>query len=238
MKCLILAGGFATRLYPLTINRAKALLEFRGEPVINHVVRRVPPGMDILVSTNKKFEGDFVRWQAGLGRKVELLIEDAVSDDQKKGAIGALDFWIKEKNIREDLLVIAADNYFELSLDDFIARFNGRHTLIAAHDVGDPCKACESCRNCQVGLVTLEGDRVVRLDEKPPEATSSIISTGIYVIPERVFPILSRYCSEGKRDNMGSFINYLVGVDEVKAYSFTETWIDIGDEIKKGRLKV
>ncbi len=116
MKCLILAGGFATRLYPLTINRAKALLEFKGKPVITHMVERVPLHLDILVSTNKRFETDFTSWRETLDRPVEICVEEAVTDDQKLGAIAAIDFWIKNKNITEELLVIAADNYVELDL--------------------------------------------------------------------------------------------------------------------------
>jgi len=54
MKCLILAGGFGTRLYPLTLNKAKALLEYRGKPLLTHIVDKVPQAMDILVSSNKK----------------------------------------------------------------------------------------------------------------------------------------------------------------------------------------
>ena len=70
MKCLILAGGFATRLYPLTINKAKALLEYKGKPIISHIVHGIPANIDILVSTNKKFETDFYDWQKNLEREV------------------------------------------------------------------------------------------------------------------------------------------------------------------------
>jgi len=80
MKCLILAGGFATRLYPLTINRAKALLAYGGKPVITHILDRIPRGVDVLVSTNKKFEVDFRDWQKTIDRDVEICIEDAMTD--------------------------------------------------------------------------------------------------------------------------------------------------------------
>ncbi len=238
MKCLILAGGFATRLYPLTLNKAKALLEFKGQPTITHIVNRVPLDIDILVSTNKKFETDFLNWQETLDRQVEICIEEALEDGQKKGAVGAIDFWIKNKDISEDLLVIAADNYFEFDLAALLAGFDGSTPLIAVRDVGDKNKACELAKACQVGLVTLENNRVIKLDEKPPEATSSIIATGIYVIPARLFPILSHYCSLKKQDNLGSFISFLLDKEEVSAYTFSEVWIDIGDEIKKGKLSV
>jgi glucose-1-phosphate thymidylyltransferase len=238
MKCLILAGGFATRLYPLTINRAKALLEFNGKPVITHVVEHVPPGIDILVATNKKFQVEFLSWQASLERDLEICIEEAISDEHKMGAIGAVDFWIKNKQIDEDLIVIAADNYFEIDMADVLGTFNHRNALIAVHDVGDKDKACEIAQACQVGLVTLEQNRIVKFDEKPPAPTSSTIATGIYILPSRIFPLLSEYCRETKRDNLGSFISYLLSREEVHAYAFTETWIDIGDEIKRGRISI
>jgi glucose-1-phosphate thymidylyltransferase len=238
MKCLILAGGFATRLYPLTENKAKALLEFRGKPVITHVVDRIPLNVDILVSTNKKFETDFLDWRKTLSRPVEICIEEAVTEKQKKGAVGAIDFWIKNKNITEDLAIIAGDNYFEFELADLILKFNGRNPIIAVYDVGDKDKACEIGKACQLGLVILENNIIVRFDEKPQEATSSILATGIYVLPPRIFPLLSRYCRDSKRDNLGNFIAYLLGEEEVHAHVFTSTWIDIGDEIKKGRLSI
>ncbi len=239
MKCLILAGGFATRLYPLTKNRAKALLEFRGKPIISHIVARIPQGMEILVSTNKKFEADFVAWQKTLDTPVELCLEEAVTDEQKKGAVSAIDHWIKSKNITEDLLVIAADNYFDLDLADMITNFNGKNTLIAVFDVGDKEKACEIGKSCQIGLVVLTGNQVARFDEKPELPTSSIIATGIYILPRRIFPLLEQYCHERKRDNMGNLITYLLEQKEkVMAYTFSGTWIDLGDEIKKGNIKV
>lgn len=238
MKCIILAGGFATRLYPLTMNKAKALLEFNGEPVITHLVSRIPKNIDIMVTTNKKFEVDFFNWQKTLDREVEICIEEAVTDDQKIGAVGAIDFWIKNRNIDEDLIVVAADNYFEFNLIDLITKFNGRNPLIAVYDVGDKDKACEIGKACQLGLVILQKDRIVRFDEKPLEATSSILATGIYILPLRIFPLVSQYCSNRKQDNMGSFISFLLDKEHVYAHVFTETWIDIGDEIKKGKLSI
>jgi glucose-1-phosphate thymidylyltransferase len=169
---------------------------------------------------------------------VEILIEEAQSDNQKKGAVGAVRYWIKTKNLQEDLIVIASDNYFDLDLTDMLKKYNGHNVMIAVYDVGDKQKACETGRACQVGLVTLKKNRVIRLDEKPPEATSSIIATGIYILPSRIFPTLELYCREGKCDNLGSFISYLLNHDEVHAYPFSGTWMDIGDEILRGRVAV
>jgi len=238
MKCLILAGGFATRLYPLTLNRAKALLEYAGKPIISHIVDKVPRDIDILVAANRKFEKDFIEWQKTLPRRVELCIEEARTDGEKLGAVGAVDHWIKRKRINHDLMIIAADNYFDFDLRDFVANFGGVNATVAVYDVGDKEKACDIGKRCQLGLVQLQGNRVVRFDEKPEQATSSIIATGVYILPSRVFGTLKRYCEESRRDNLGSFLSHLIGKEEVHAYIFDGMWVDIGDEIRKGRMTV
>jgi len=222
MKCLILAGGFATRLYPLTASRAKALLEYKGKPIINHIVDKIPPNMDIMVSINKKFESDFSRWQQGLDREVEILVEEALSEHQKLGAVSSLSYWIESRSIVEDLLAIAGDNYFEFNMAQFIAAYNGKNALVAVYDIGDKDKAS------QFGVVQLEGHRIAEFQEKPAIPESSLVATACYIFPRRIFPLLHRYCQEGKRDNLGSFISYLIDQDEVHAYTFTELWLDIG----------
>ena len=68
-------------------------------------------------------------------------MEEVYSDEEKLGAIGSLDHWIKKKNINEDLLLFGSDNYFEFDLSRFIAAFNGNNVLIAVYDVGDLSKA-------------------------------------------------------------------------------------------------
>jgi glucose-1-phosphate thymidylyltransferase len=222
MRCLILAGGFGVRLYPLTLNRAKPLLEYRGKPVIEHIVDKVPDDIDIMVNTNQKFEADFRQWQQGLSREVKILVEEVLSQDQKLGAVGSLNFWIENERVSEDLLVIAGDNYFEFDLARFIASYDGQNTLVAVHDIGDKDKAR------QFGTVRLDEDRVAEFEEKPARPKSSLVATACYIFPPRVFPLLRQYCLQGRIDNLGSFIAHLVDRDRVYAYPFTETWLDIG----------
>ena len=219
---MILAGGLGTRLYPLTINKPKALLEYKGKPLLSHLVSRIPRHIDILITINLKFESDFRQWQRGVGRDTELCIEETRSQEQKIGAVSSLDFWIKSKGIRDDLLVIAGDNYFEFDLSQFIAAYNGNNTLVAIHDIGDRSQAR------QFGVVQLDGHHIVELDEKPAKPKSSLVATASYILPSRVFPLLHQYCSGGKRDNLGSFISHLIATDEVHGYIFTEPWFDIG----------
>jgi glucose-1-phosphate thymidylyltransferase len=221
MKCLILASGFGTRLYPLTKSKAKALLEYNGKPVISHIIDKIPQDIDILVNINRKFELDFRQWKDKIGRAVTLCVEPVLTEEQAFGAVGSLDYWIKAKNITDDLLVIASDNYFEFDLRKFIAAYTGEHTLAAVYDIGDKSKAG------QFGVVRLEGNRIVELVEKPMKPESSLVAIACYIFPPRIFPLLFLCCTEG-RDNLGNFISYLVEIDQVNAYPFSDVWLDIG----------
>jgi glucose-1-phosphate thymidylyltransferase len=222
MKSLILASGFGTRLYPLTITKAKALLEYKGKALISHIVDKIPQDIDILVNINKKFEADFRHWQNTMDRAVTLCVEPVLTEEQAFGAVGSLDYWIKAKNITDDLLVIASDNYFEFDLTQFIAACDGKNTLVAVYDVGDKSKAT------QYGVVQLDGRKIARLAEKPAQPESSLIAVGCYIFPPRIFPLLSQFCAPGKKDNLGHFIAHLIETDEVLAYTFSELWFDIG----------
>lgn len=228
MKCIILAGGFGTRLGNLAAGKAKGLIEYKSKPLVTHIINKVPEDVNILLSTNRKFEVDFRKWQETINRDVEICVEPAVSNEQRLGATGSLNFWIENKAITEDLLVIASDNYFEFDLAQFIAVYDGKNTLVAVYDIGDKSKAS------QFGVVELNGHRIVAFEEKPAEPRSSIITTAIYILPPRIFPLLSQYCSQGRRDNLGDFIAYIMDRDEVRAYVFSEFWIDIGSGGNKG----
>jgi len=221
MKCLVLASGFGTRLYPLTQSKAKALLEYKGKPLISHIIDKIPQGIDILVNINQKFEADFRRWQDTVGRGVTLCVEPVLTEEQAFGAVGSLDYWIRDKNITDDLLVIASDNYFELDLSKFIDAYTRKHTLVAVYDIGDKSKAG------QFGVVRLEGNRIIELVEKPKKPESSLVAIACYIFPPRIFPLLFQCCTEG-RGNLGDFISYLVEIDQVRAYTFSDVWFDIG----------
>jgi glucose-1-phosphate thymidylyltransferase len=225
MKCLILAGGFATRLYPESDKqiKAKALLSYSGKSIIGHLVDKVPPAIPVMVATNKKFEASFLHWQTKLERKVTILIEEAQHENQKPGAVSAIDFWIQKKQITEDLWVIAGDNYFEGDLLEFHDSYDGRHSLVAVYDIGSKEKAR------QFGVVRLNGSRIIELQEKPTQPVSSLVATACYIFPPDVFPLLHQYCNQAKRDHLGSFISHLTNSETVHAYMLTKPWLDIGN---------
>lgn len=221
MRCLILAGGFGTRLHPFIKDKPKPLLMVDKKPVITHIVEKVPQGMEITVSTNKRFEADFIKWQKSLNRSIELFVEDALTEEEKLGAIASVEFLVRRKNIQEDLLTIAGDNYFDFSLHDFINTYDGKNPLVAVRDIGDKEKAK------QHGVVELRRNRIVKFWEKPAQPQSSIIAIACYILPATVLEHLSQYCSQ-KRDNLGGFIAYLTSKSDIHAFVFPGSWLDMG----------
>ena len=222
MKSLILSSGFGTRLYPLTTTIAKGLLEYKGRPLINYIVDKIPQDVDILVNINKKFEHDFHEWQKTMSREIALCVEEVYTEEQSLGAIGSVNYWVTNKNITDDLLVVASDNYFGFDMSKFVGAFNGKNTLIAVHDIGDKSKAD------QYGVVQLDGYKVVGFEEKPARPKSSLIATACWILPSRVFPILAEFSAGGRKDNLGSFIVHLITREDVYAYPFSEQWFDVG----------
>jgi len=221
VKCLILASGFGTRLYPLTRDTAKALIEYRGKPLLTHIVEKIPLDIDILLVTNRKFEADFRHWQETVSRKVQIAVEDVWTEKDKKGALGSLTFGIEQGNTSEDVLVLASDDYFGFDLSRFIAAYSGKNALVAVHDIGDRKSAS------QFGVVVVQDGRIVKCEEKPAHPKTSLIGVACYLLPPRLFPVLSRYHREHPEiDQLGHFITYLVEHDNVDAYVFTEPWLD------------
>ena len=215
-----MAGGYAARLWPITRNYPKALLPVGEGRIIDHILEKVLDlGFPVYISTNRFFEGHFRPIAEEYG--VELIIEDTLHEEEKLGTIGAMRKAVEELGL-DDYLVIAGDNLFSFSLNEFLGHYSGE-TLIAVYDVGD----LELAK--RYGVVLLEGDRVVSFQEKPAEPQSTLVSTGVYAFPEGVMGLLDEYLRNGNRDSPGYFIQWLLSRGEpIKAYRFSEYWYDIG----------
>jgi glucose-1-phosphate thymidylyltransferase len=223
MQAFILAGGFATRLWPLTEKRAKPLLPLAGKPLLTHLVENIPEGIEITVSTNATFAEDFAKWKNKQAAKdrITILIEDAGHEDEKLGALGAVAQWIRDERIEDDVLLLAGDNYIGFSIADLIAQYKG-NPLLAAHDIKEKEKAK------LFGTVICEDTRVTAFEEKPEEPKSTLISTGCYVLSKETLPVLIAYAKDHP-DNIGSiFTHFLDQNIDVDCASFSEPWFDIG----------
>jgi len=124
VKAVVLAAGYATRLYPLTLNRPKALLPVAGKPMLEHLLERLEgvPGLDeVQVVTNSKFADAFREWAGGYGAGAVRILDDGTSGEEAKlGAIGDLDLAIRTAEIDDDALVLAGDNLLSESLAPFV----------------------------------------------------------------------------------------------------------------------
>lgn len=226
MKAFVLAGGFATRLWPLTERRAKPLLPVAGKPIISHLVDGIPSAIPVTISTNAAFGQSFASWAKELNRPgLTLVIEQTAKDDHKLGALGALAQWITAEKIDDDILVLTGDNYLGFPLPDFIAAYSGK-PLLAAHDIGDLDRARA------FGTVVAPGNDRLRsvqaFEEKPAHPKSTLVSAGCVILPRATLPVLIDFARRSP-DNLGGIMEeYLRKNIAVECFVFSQPWIDIG----------
>ena len=145
MKLIVLGAGYATRLYPLTLNQPKPLLPVAGQPMIEHVLDRLKRVEDIdhiYVVTNAKFADHFQKWADEYGRRhggpPTTIINDQSTDDSNKlGAIGDLNLVLNEGGIDDDIIVVAGDNLFSTSIIALDVKTGKRvwHQQLVKHDI-------------------------------------------------------------------------------------------------------
>jgi len=231
MKAIILAGGYATRLQPLTDDLSKCLLPVGGKPMVDWILERIRGVEEIdavHVVTNSRFAEDFERWAAS---KDGVTVHDdrTSSNDDRLGAIGDVAFTLDRAGLDDDdVIVIAGDNLFDYDLQDYVDFWRGKGVASAdaVRDVGDLRLAS------QYGIVGLNSDdRVIDFVEKPPEPTSTLAATATYIYHREHVPLVARYLAEGNPpDQSGSFIEWLRSREPVYGYSFLGIWLDIGDK--------
>jgi len=227
MKAIIMAGGYAKRLWPLTKETAKPLLPVGGKPIIDYIWNSIK-GLNVdrvYISTNEKFAPQFEEWiKSKDDPRLVLAVEPTKSEEEKLGAIGAINLLIKTYRIDDDLLIVAGDNLTDMDMGDFVGVYDGR-PLVALYDLNDRTKAAN-----RYGVVEVDGDIIVGFEEKPAEPKSSLISSGFYIYPAKALPLFREYLAEGNnRDSPGFFLEWLHKHAQVKAFVFSDMWFDIGD---------
>lgn len=228
MKAIVLAGGYATRLWPITKNRPKMFLPVGENTVIDETFADLEADdriESVYVSTNERFEDDFRSYLADTRfDKPELSVEDTENESEKFGVIGALGQLIDRENIDDDLLVVAGDNLISFDLSVFVDFFEKRATpVLAAYDVGSREKAKS------YGLVELDGERVVDFQEKPDDPQSTLVSIACYGFPAEALGLFETYLADGNNpDEPGWFIQWLKDREAIHAFSFDGAWFDIG----------
>jgi glucose-1-phosphate thymidylyltransferase len=227
VKALILAAGYATRMFPLTRDRPKHLLEVGGRPFLDRLLDQLPlDELDaIYVVTNSKFAPRFREWAETAPFEAEVIDDGTTSDEDKLGAIGDLALTIRERQLDDDLVVAAGDSLFTERLDGLVRLAREREAAgIAVYDVGD----LEAIK--RLSAIGVDGsDRIVSFEEKPESPASTLAGIALYYFPRSVLPLVAEYLEEGNNpDQPGRFVEWLYTRVPVYAWRVPGQWIDIG----------
>lgn len=228
MKAVVLAGGYATRMWPITKHRPKMFLPIGTSTVVDRIFSALEADdrvNEVYVSTNERFAADFeAHLEESDYEKPTLSIEDTSEEKDKFGVVGALAQLVEREGVDDDMLVIAGDNLISFEISDFLDFFEGRDApTLAAYDVGSREKAKS------YGLVELDGEQVVDFQEKPEDPMSTLVSIACYAFPRESLSLLSTYLEEDNNpDEPGWFVQWLQDREPTYAYTFEDAWFDIG----------
>lgn len=229
IKVVILAGGSAKRLYPLTEFIPKPLLPVKGKPIISYILeklKKVDEIGDVYISVNKDFENHFRNYVGDLSNQnLKVSVDEIPEGVEKLGSIGGLHSLIKKEEVDDDLIVIGGDNLFDYDIGEFIKFFKERRSVtLACFDLKDINQA----KNFGVATIN-EGKRIIDFEEKPTNPKSTIVGVLCCLIPRRLLRMIPEYLAEGNNpDHFGHFIQWLHKREDVYAFTFDGKWFDIG----------
>lgn len=230
MDCILLAAGYATRLYPLTKDKPKALLTMGNKTILDLVLEKVGKIKEInniYIVTNHRFANQFEEWakDCNYTKNIEILDDGTTNNDNRLGAIGDMKYVIDQKKITDEIFVLASDNIFDFELTDMMDIYHDKNAdVISAHYIED--------KNTLKAMGVLElgqDNRVVSFEEKPAEPKSHYGAPPFYIYRKETLALIDQYLKEGNNpDAPGHFVPWLITKAPVYAYTFDVMTIDIG----------
>jgi len=233
IKVIITAAGYASRLWPLTRDVPKPLIEVKGKPIVEHIICRVseiPDVDEVFVVTNAKFYPVFEDWLSDAKVRIQLpvkLVNDGTtSNDDRLGQVGDINFVLQAEKFDDDILVVAGDNLFNFSLLPAYEVFQRQHRILNPLYESKSYKAARESGSVVLNEETNEFEDFM---EKSPTPKSTLISLGIYFFPRQKVQLIKSYI-EGKNspDKMGFFLMWLMQQEKVLGHVYLEKWFDIG----------
>jgi len=233
MIVIILAAGYGTRLYPLTLNTPKALLEVGGKSILDRIVEKTEALENctkIVIVTNEKFYKNFRTWAeaGGSNIEVEVINDGTKSNETRLGAIGDINLVLEKDTPTEDILITGSDNLFEEQLAGFVQFAIKRKPFssIALFDIKDKKLAVK------YGICALGRDFAVKdFEEKPKMPKSTLAASALYFIPQEKIKKISEYMkTDLPKDAPGNLMKWLAKNDKLFGYVLKGIWYDIGDK--------
>jgi glucose-1-phosphate thymidylyltransferase len=229
MKSIILAAGYATRLYPLTENFPKPLLEIGESTILGRLLDDIDtiPGIDgHIIVTNGKFAPMFKEWAAKRASlPIRVLSDGTFTNETRLGAVRDLILAIETYGINDDLLVLAADNLLDFSLKGFVEEFHRKGTsIIMCHHEQEIYKLQRT------GVIAVDDQmKVLQMQEKPEVPVSHWAVPPFYIYRKEDIPLILTALSNGcGSDAPGNLAHYLVDRTPVHAWPMPGTRFDIG----------
>ena len=229
MKAIVLAAGYATRMHPLTLTQPKPLLPLGGRTILDYIIENLNtlPLDEIIIVSNHKFYAHFKSWlrYAKSQIKVSILNDGSITESDRLGAIGDIDFTLRVKKIQEDIVIIAGDNFITYPLIEQYEFFKQKASdTICAHRISDRKELT------RFAVAVLDDDnKVLSLVEKPEEPPSDVAIFATYFYKKETVALFSKYLSEGNTpDAPGYFVQWLHKKKDVYAYIVNGECYDIG----------
>lgn len=237
MKCLILAAGYATRLYPLTENFPKPLLKVGDKTILDRLIDDIDSARvvdEYIVISNHKFAHHFENWACEKTQKITVVDDGTESNETRLGAVKDIQFAIDALSLDSDMLVIAGDNLLDFSLTRFIDYAKGKKTSCIMRYYEPDMNRLKKC-----GVVTTdENDLILNMEEKPLEPKSNWCCPPFYYYTKEDSKLVRRGIESGcKTDAPGSYIAWLCTKTPVHAMEMPGKRYDIGNLESYAKVK-
>ena len=231
MICVLLAAGYATRMYPLTLNFPKPLLEIKGKTILDWMVDDLATGGKIsryVVISNHKYLPHFEKWaeqKRSAGFDIVVLDDGSTDNDNRLGAVKDIEFAISALGLADDLLVLAGDNVMDFSFNSFVSYFGEKGTTCIMRYRVPGLKG-----PCKFGVATVdENGKVLNMVEKPQVPESEWAVPPFYVYKKSDLGLFKKGIASGcKTDAPGSFIEWLCKQTNVHAFEMPGQRFDVG----------
>lgn len=227
MKCLILAAGYATRLYPLTENFPKPLLDVGGKPILDWLIDDLKTAGKIdefIVISNHRFAPRFEEWAAN--KEAVTVVDDGTSTNETRlGAVCDVKYAVDTLGLDDDLMVLAGDNVLDFSLTKFLAYCLDKKTSCVMRYWEEKKETLP-----KRGVLKLSGDRVIGMEEKPANPKTQWCCPPFYFYTKEDAKKIADAIADGcGTDAPGSFIAWLCGRSPVYAMEMPGKRYDVGN---------